>query len=170
MLDAVLPYALQSAVASETAGERQGERNEIEPAQHLDKLSSGLRLADEIPPRDRTVLERADIAREQRAILGARDRDQRPVVTVIAVFRVEACEPKVRRDPAKMDVGDKAGFDLQSRADTIDIAEIDRTERRIRGHTVVVANKIREVHGPPVDDKAIDLRVGHAKRLDEILD
>ncbi len=92
------------------------------------------------------------------------------VLDVVAVGAVEAAQAQVARQRAQMAVEHEAqgaqwlGTERQLRAD------VEGLEDGIDRHAVAVADDVVEVHGDAVGDDQLHLGVGHAERLDHVLD
>jgi hypothetical protein len=170
MRHVVLGDDVQLAIASQATGKRRSAVHEIELPQHLDQLSRGLRLAQEVASHDDAVLEHTKIASEQHAVLRGRNGDNLVVGTVIAILRVEAREPEVSSEPTKMDVGDEARLGLRRWLEANGITDVEYPDPRIHRNAIAIADAVPEVHGPAVHNEQVYLRMRNAEPLDEILD
>jgi len=125
---------------------------------------------DPVAAGDGPVLEQPAVAGEHDAPLAGRRRDDRGVGGVVGVARIEAQEPEVAGQPPQVHVEDEPRLPQRPRPQPGGAGDVQALEHGVDRHAVAVAERMAEAHRFAVDEDQVHLRVGHAQRLDGVLD
>lgn len=160
----------KSPVALEAPAEGFDGAEELEPPEDLHQLSAPGGLPHERASGDGGSLQEAAVPGEQDAILAPADSDQLIVAGVVAPPHVEAEQPQVAGQPPEVDVEDEGGPAEWRRVEVDDGRQVHGSEQREHVHPGPVRHLVGEVDRLAVHHNDVDLGVGHAERLHQVLD
>lgn len=173
VLDAVedisLGDVLEKPVAFHAAGKRGETSREVEAADNLERLLSGILVPNPVAVGHGTGLEEAAVAGADVSALGEGDLDDRAVGVIGAIERIETEETEVPREAAKVHVKDEPALAERNRAKMRDGRDVKALELRIDRRAVAVAEPIGKIDRHAVDEDQVYLAVRNADRLDRVL-
>jgi hypothetical protein len=168
-VDGRLRDVAERLVAAKTAGVWLY-RQRAEPLQHFHELPVRFGVPDEVTVGDRAALQESVVPRQDYPSFPRRQIRQCSVVGVGAIGRIEPHEAQASRQLAQVHVGHEADDVLRPRPDAGERPDIEAHETREGGDAVLMLYRVLEPYGCPVDEKQVDLGMGYAEPLEQILD
>ena len=92
--------------------------------------------------------------------------DELVVGPVVAISRVEACQPQVACQLAQVHVGRETHPAQRARPHTSRRGDVQRLEHRVHAHVLAVLHRVGEVDRPSFHQDQVDLGVRHPQTLD----
>jgi len=168
--DLLLGDRNQLSVTGHASSEGSEASSEMEAADDLGHLFPRVGGSDKVAVGDRAVLEKADIAGEDDALLRDRDLYKVRIGPIVLVERVEAQEPEETCQPTQVAVDDESHDSKGLRPHLDDWCDVEGFEHGEDADAVPTVDEIGEVDGATVGNNQIDLGVGDAAGLDHVLD
>jgi hypothetical protein len=109
------------------------------------------------------------VTRRRLSRLGFADGGQRLVVEVVRPAGVEAEQAEEAGKAPQVDIDDEADIAQRAGTQAVDGPDVQRLEHRVDGDAVADGGAMREADGHTVHEDEVDLGVGNAGRLDDVL-
>lgn len=145
------------------------ERDRSGSAQDLGRLAAAAGFTKPMAVRDKTALQKSEVAREQDAVLGGGNAGQFLVPEAVLVACVETKHAKIYGELAEMNIEDEFGFPQGLRPHPSDRRDVKRLKHGIRAKPVAIMNQLGKTGGCDVDKNQIDFGVWHSEAFDKIL-
>src|ERR1019366_4605762 len=160
----------QQRVASQTPREGFCQTPQIKTPDHFRELLPRLGRPEVISVRHGAAFEETHIAGQQNPAFVARDLRQALVGATVLIQSVKSQYPQVCGQAAEVHIEYEPWITERLRPQSGQSGDVERLEDRVNTDPVAGLNPVGEIHRLSVDQDEIDLRVGHAERLNAVLD
>jgi len=161
---------LQGVVAAQAAPERTDVLEQTKSAYDLADLQLGVEGADAIPVCQGAAHQQPPVAGQQDAVLIQGNLHQLVILVIVAVPRVEAQNPQVSSQLAKMVIQDEASFGAEGIVPWISAGPDIRRREGMNVDPVPILDFVSKIHRSAVHHDPGNFRVGHSQGFNQMLD